>query len=942
MSLTIKKKEETKWFPKVIGAYLMIGLFNPLFIVFWSLYSRLTTKKRFKKEIKIYFQIRNRSVLFFWIVGAILFGMMTGNFITNIIRSAVFYLFEPQSIVMSFLSSIFNLRHLFDFYLWGASPILVLVISAISSFAYCRFVNKLYRKQRDLNGDEQGDDRLITLRELKKTYKKIPNRGQRFKGYGGIPVGHLLAPVFQLKRGLKSGKFIDFSPLALKSKMICHFPRLDKENEGETNKDEFVDENSSLFIKGLAHFGKWLTDSERLLNMVTDPSGYYYILAEAINSVIIGMTRSGKGETVVNVLLDNLSRAQKQSSMVIGDPKGELYQMSYDTLIKRGYNVQVLNFQNVDFSMSYNPLQRAIDFAKKGYYENVQTEVDAVAEAFYRNAKALNADGNAKFWEDSSINLFSALTMAIIWRAQQAKEWETVTLRSMVTMLNQLGSEEVMVDSNGQEVSEPEPGQVLFKRSRITLYFDELRKINKKAPSQFLTMADDSFRQSNFAGEETKGSIFSSMISGVKNFLNDSIARMTSENQLDMTMIGFPRQLSIKIRKNSDLSEENPYLNEIATLSIFNQEGKRLIKKTKVIIDNAGYLNFMNVPLLPEHSVFKIEIKKFKEELRFNVEKKHDKIKKITIDEGVDRVVKGKGIKKVVQERLRTTKNITIEPSDIELKYSEKPTAIFLVMPPNRKSFNGMVSLFVDQMFNANYDLALNAFGRTCVTRINYILDEFGNLPKIPGMDTKLTIGLSSNQLFTLFLQNLEQVEAVYGKQDAESILDNCTISEYIKSVSSDTMKKFEDLSGDKTVTTQKKNISENQEVSYNHDTTKQAVLTKGQLQKLQSGEAMISVGVKAETKSGKKTTNYPILVAGKLEFPSRYMFLVNEFNQDKTLADIPVRSKHRHLKLSDIAMDWKENYQGLVECHNSLVGGTSIEANESVAALKKGRNQAA
>ena len=69
--------------------------------------------------------------------------------------------------------------------------------------------------------------------------------------------------------------------------------------------------------------------------------------------------------------------------MLVNDSKGELYQMSYETLRKRGYEVEVLNIQNPDFSMSYNPLQQIIDYAKDGYYDETQQAVNSLSSSIY-------------------------------------------------------------------------------------------------------------------------------------------------------------------------------------------------------------------------------------------------------------------------------------------------------------------------------------------------------------------------------------------------------------------------------------------------------------------------------------------------------------------------------------------------------------------------------
>lgn len=866
-------------------ALLYLALFMPVFMRFWRLYDWKTSdNRRFKNSNPPSLQIKSKYWLIYAYGFASFAALLLANFVTHALRTVLGQaggsfeqLIGNQNITYSFDWDIFNLVHVLDFNLLQEAPLPVIVICAIFMAALFPLVYKHYKDKKDDNANEEGDDRLITYKELIKTYKKIPNRGKKFKGYGGMPVAHELKSGFSL------------SKTALDAKMKCHFPRLDKENKTKENKEEFVDENDTLFRKGLAQVGKFVTTSEKILGLVKDLSGYYYIDDATINSIIVGMTRSGKGETVVNILVDILSRAQKQSAMVIADPKGELYQMSYDTLIKRGYDVEVLNFQNMDWSMSYNPLQPAIDYAQKGYFEKVQQEIDAVAQAFYKLEKE---DGNSKFWTDSSMNLFSALSLAIIWRAKETQEWDTVTLRQVVSMLNQMGSEEVWADIDGNIYDMPSEDGSTSKQSKLTAYFNQLRKINKEKPSQFLTMADDSFRQSNFAGEETKGSIFSSMLSGLKLFMTDSIARMTSENNLDLTSIGFPRKLSIKFRGSSDLREENPYLHAVGNLSIVNKRGKMIVKKTQLIVDSAGYMNFAIEPTLPDNCSIKVELPELKMKAKIDIQKRFGKIKSIKVDP------------------MNTSPDLLLETSDIELKYSEKPKAVFMVMPPNRSAYDQMVALFIDQVFNANYDMALETKGRKTIQRIHFILDEVGNLPPIPGMKTKISIGLGQNLLFNLFIQNLEQLDNVYGKETANTILGNCSINQYIKSNSEDTLKRFEGLSGDKTVVVRQKTTSQWGRPSINHQPKKQPVVSKGQLQKLQSGEAFISISVQAENMYGQVTSNLPILATGKLKFPHRYMFLHEEFNQDKSLGDIPVQSKHRHLKLSQVAVDWTKQFE--------------------------------
>lgn len=134
-------------------------------------------------------------------------------------------------------------------------------------------------------------------------------------------------------------------------------------------------------------------------------------------------------------------------------------------------------------------------------------------------------------------------------------------------------------------------------------------------------------------------------------------------------------------------------------------------------------------------------------------------------------------------------------------------------------------------------------------------------------------------------------------------------------------MKRFESLSGNKTVMTRQKTTNQWGLPSWSYQPKQQPVVSKGQLQKLQSGEAFISISVQAENMLGQLTSNLPILATGKLKFPHRYMFLHEEFDQGKSLGDIPVQSKHRYLKLSQVAVDWTEQFEQTRSYINDLQG---------------------
>ena len=72
---------------------------------------------------------------------------------------------------------------------------------------------------------------------------------------------------------------------------------------------------------------KITADTREILQKVVhqeENNGYYYIDQSTVNSMIVGVTRSGKGQKIILPLLSNLARGEKKPTVIIHDPKGEL------------------------------------------------------------------------------------------------------------------------------------------------------------------------------------------------------------------------------------------------------------------------------------------------------------------------------------------------------------------------------------------------------------------------------------------------------------------------------------------------------------------------------------------------------------------------------------------------------------------------------------------
>ncbi|WP_335900143.1 VirD4-like conjugal transfer protein, CD1115 family [Limosilactobacillus fermentum] len=721
----------------------------------------------------------------------------------------------------------------------GQNSILWWGLEAVLSLMMIPIFMKAGWKNRRIKHLEYGNDRLATDSEVLRQYPLIADRGAEFKGYGGVPISH-------------------FS------------------NKG------FWHEHP---ITWLFHHGSLQNDTG------VPATGYYSIDPTNINSLIVGITRSGKGETLIFPLLDILSRAEEKSSMVVNDPKGENYQMSYKTLRKRGYNVQVLNIQNTDFSMSYNPLNNIIKFAQDGYFDEVQDAVNTLSSSIY-----VDPNEKDKFWQNSSINLLNALILAIIDYARRNNEWEKVTMDNALHMMTDLGSSQVAVDANGDPITDEET-QAKKTRNRLSIYFDKLRKLNEHEYDQFRQMALDAFAQSNFAGEETAGNIYASALNGIKIYQQQNIAKLTSKNSVDFEAIGFPRTLKAKFPSTFNFATAN--------VEFFDAEtGKSLEKRTQ-LVDKVGRLDYTIKTLLPDSFKIRLDFKFAK-----NAESLQDKYVEIT---GIKKY-KETGLGQARQPKLDpytkkpmldyvklmvSKNNLGGELEEIEVNYSESPVALFLVTPPNNPSYNQLPAFAIDQIFNTIYSTALNN-GRKAYNRVHFILDEFGNLPTIDKMHTKISIGLGQNLCFDIVVQNLEQLQINYSKDQASTIESNCANVLYVLTESEQTAKTISSRIGKRTaqVNSQSGKAFDVHSVNTNQNFVSQEILSPTELMRFQGGEMVVLRSVYRQDQKGHSVSAMPIFDHGDTRMPYRYTFLTKEFDDKTTLSDIGIRSEHRSLDL--------------------------------------------
>lgn len=102
-----------------------------------------------------------------------------------------------------------------------------------------------------------------------------------------------------------------------------------------------------------------------------------------------------------------------------------------------------------------------------------------------------------------------------------------------------------------------------------------------------------------------------------------------------------------------------------------------------------------------------------------------------------------------------------------------RPTAVFIVIQDEKKTYHSLVTILLKQIYETLIATAQKNGGKLPV-RTNFILDEFANMPPLKDVTTMITAARSRLIRFTMIIQNFAQLDAVYGKEDAETIRGNC------------------------------------------------------------------------------------------------------------------------------------------------------------------------
>ncbi len=490
---------------------------------------------------------------------------------------------------------------------------------------------------------------------------------------------------------------------------------------------------------------RWMTDAERdkifnpckyteLAGMKKDGvpiraffDGYKdmkIVFNSPCHSLIIGSTGSGKTTTFINPMIQILGASGAGSSMIITDPKGELFSLHSKFLAERGYDVKVLDLRDAYHSYRWNPLEPLWDMYRE-YAEaedNVYERTDSPEDSGLKITGKREEYGDK--WYEFNGKGFATIEKLVV----ELKIFRTQKFDEMYEDMNDLVSVLVPIQNQNDPMWE--------KGARaITM-------------GVLLAMLEDS-----------------------------------DIPELGMTKEKFNLFNMAKILQNS--SEEYKELREYF---MGRDKLSKAVASAKQVLDapDKTRSSYMSV-LLEKLSIFN--------------------------DTGI----------------CALTSSSDFNTADL----AERPTALFLKIPDEKDTRHGLAAIFLTNVYKSLIKVASSYEELSLPRNVYYILDEFGNMPKIEKFDKMITVGRSRKIWFNMVVQSYVQLNNVYGDTVANIVKGNCGIKMFIGSNDMETCKEFSELCGNITVVTQGSSSSSKDNTNFSQSMQTRPLIYPSELQKL-------------------------------------------------------------------------------------------------------------
>lgn len=583
------------------------------------------------------------------------------------------------------------------------------------------------------------------------------------------------------------------------------------------------------------------------------PAGVYVVDTAPVNTMVIAITRAGKGQTYIEPFIDMCLREKRPNNLLINDPKGELLVKYYVRASKRGYQVVQFNLLNSLKTDIYNPLGMAAEAAREGDAAKCAMYVENIAEVFFPVT-----DGEDPVWANSANNAFKSVAYVMIdyyleeERQKRAranalkipakvleteldKMWGHVTLYNCYQLFVQLAAKEIKnpelkvqadlkagkygntnakdgsfdITLFDHDINEAKKTSFLWEEKESAKMLDILFASTQALPANsirdLINNAANSLKAMAGA-EKMLASVYGIAISAMSFFVDPTISTLTSgtpSQNTDLGGVSFPRRMGVRFDpnyiRNNNLLAVQAVWQAYGDANFIESLGPDFYHEDTV--DRTGWARYFFKGKFPEMSAWiKLELRnastrmliktfyfKFTKDFQVSLNGRYF----ITDPVTEEKVIKNGTLVELVRENNDfvnghvTFKRDTLVELDSptprrvesrsnaiimnQVRYSEKPKAIFLVTPPHMTKYAKLFLILLKQLVELNFEKSyITKSNQKPLYKTRFIIDELGNLQSegrgISNFETMLSIGLGQDQQFTLILQTLQQLRDVYGE----------------------------------------------------------------------------------------------------------------------------------------------------------------------------------
>ena len=294
-----------------------------------------------------------------------------------------------------------------------------------------------------------------------------------------------------------------------------------------------------------------------------------YCVESNTHTIEIGATRSGKTRCIILQTLGLLGLAGE--SVVVTDPKGELYDYTADFYKNLGYDTYCLDFKNTKRSDSYNFLQPVVDALNR---QDIQ---DAVDKAWDITESIMpENDKGEPIWKNGEASIIATCILVVAYENQSKYKFQN--LCNVYKFIIEMA---ISRSDNGN----------------IYVYFEKLRELLQATSPD--NPAIDLLAMSEVAHPKTRSSFYISALTTLKLFTNANINRITSSTTIPLKDIGKKKVALFIIlpdEKTTYYSIASLFVNQlyISLVEQADRLGGKLKNRVNVILEEFG--NFTKIP----------------------------------------------------------------------------------------------------------------------------------------------------------------------------------------------------------------------------------------------------------------------------------------------------------------------------------------------------------